>query len=301
MPRPKVLTLNARRTIFQLYFDYIQHFGSAITPRALVRLTTELGISPNATRAALCRLAQQGWLERNTGNGQTFYLLTPLGRERLDEIHPRLFSPRHGTWDGRWTILTYSVPERLARHRDRLRRELTFLGYGSMTPATWISPNPLVDITLRHLALHNLEKYVCLFRAQQISAESPSLLIKRCYSLDAVQRHYLRFIKSWRGYRDKINAAKRPSDNECFVAKIKLLYAFGDSLYLDPFLPAEFLPSEWLGYEAWRIFRDSYLSLMEPALAFFESCYEGPSDQSVRTAGRLRAMEQAPFDANISA
>ena len=288
--------MNARRTIFEIYFDYIQHFGSAITPRAMVRLTSELGISPNATRAALCRLAKQGWLQRTTDDTQTYYLLTKVGRERLEEVHPRIFSPRHGTWDGRWTVLTYSVPERLARYRDRLRRELTFLGYGSMTPATWISPNPLVDVTLRHLSLRNLDQYVHLFRAQQASSQPPTSLMKHCYNLDAVQRSYGKFIKTWRGYREKITAEK-PTDSMCFVAKIRLLYDFGDFLYLDPFLPSELLPSGWLGYEACRIFRDSYLFLMEPALTFFETCYEGPS----RTAqeqreSRLRALDQTPHE-----
>jgi DNA-binding transcriptional regulator PaaX len=78
---------------------------------------------------------------------------------------------------------------------------------------------------------------------------------------------------------------------------MRLLYGFGDFLYLDPFLPSELLPANWLGYDAWRLFRDAYLSLMEPALAYFESCFEGP----VRTAqeqreSRLRALDQTPTE-----
>lgn len=289
--------MNARRTIFELYFDYIQHFGSSIAPKSLLRLTSELGISPSAARAALCRLTKQGWLQRNADDHSTFYLLTPLGRERLEEVRPKMFSPRHATWDGQWTVLTYSVPERLGRHRDRLRRELTFLGFGSMTPATWISPNPLVDIALRHLSLRNLDQYVHVFRARQVGAQTHSSLIKRCYDLDAVQRRYSRFIKSWRGYRETIAGANRPGDNVCFVAKMRLVYDFGDFLYLDPFLPTELLPQGWLGYDAWRLFRDSYMLLMEPALAFFESCFEGPARTiQEQREGRLRALDQSPLD-----
>jgi phenylacetic acid degradation operon negative regulatory protein len=112
-----------------------------------------------------------------------------------------------------------------------------------------------------------------------------------------VQRHYAQFIKTWRGYRKTIVAPSDPSYSTCFVAKMRLLYGFGDFLYLDPFLPSELLPAGWLGYEAWRLFRDAYLSLMEPALAYFESCFEGP----VRTAqeqreSRLRALDQTPTE-----
>lgn len=287
--------MNAKRTIFELYFEYIQHFGSSITPRSILRFTSELGISPTAARAAICRLVKQGWLQRATSDKQTFYALTPVGRERLEEIRLRVFSPPHGTWDGQWTILTYSVPERLGHHRDRLRRELTFLGFGSITPGTWISPNALVDVTLRHLSLRKLDQYVHLFRARQASHQPDSALIMRCYNLDAVQRRYGLFIKNWRGYREKISAASRPSDSVCFVAKMRLLYDFGDFLYLDPFLPSELLPQGWLGLDAWRLFRDSYLLLVEPALAFFESCFEGlPRTTREQREGRLRALDQTP-------
>jgi phenylacetic acid degradation operon negative regulatory protein len=290
--------LNARRMIFELYFEYIQHFGSSITPRSMLRLTSELNISANATRAALCRLVKQGWLQRNKIEGRAVYLLTPLGRERLEEVRPRIFSSRHSDWDGQWTILTYSVPERLGHHRDRLRRELEFLGFGSMTPSTWISPNALVDITLRHLSLRNLDGYVHLFRARQASSQPHNLLIERCYNLEGIQRHYVRFIKNWRGQREKLSAANRPTENTCFVAKMRLVYDFADFVYLDPFLPSELLPKDWLGYEAWRIFRDCYLLLAEPALSFFEKNFDGPP----RTAkeqreGRIRTLDQTPVEA----
>lgn len=262
----------------------------------MVRLTSELGISPNATRAALCRLGKQGWLDREEREDGSYYVLNDLGRERLEEVHPRIFSLRHGSWDGRWTILTYSVPERLARYRDRLRRELTFLGYGPMTPSTWISPNPLVEVTLRHLSLRKLDQYVHLFRAQESSLHAPASLIKRCYRLDTIQHKYARFIRTWKSYRKLIKAASRPSDSECFVAKIRLLYDFGDFLYLDPFLPAELLPSDWLGYDAWRLFRDTYLLLMEPALNFFEDCCNGMLDSSGRITGRQRALTKTPSE-----
>jgi phenylacetic acid degradation operon negative regulatory protein len=245
----------------------------------------------------LCRLTKLGWLHRDSQGNRSFYALTSVGRERLEEVRPRMFSPRHAEWDGQWTILTYSVPERLGQHRDRLRRELTFLGFGSMTPATWISPNPLVEVTLRHLALRNLDQYVHLFRARQASAQAQSALIERCYNLDAVQRRYARFINSWRGYREKIGAGNRPSDNKCFVAKMRLVYDFGDFLYLDPFLPSELLPPSWLGYEARRLFRDCYFLLLEPALAFFESCFEGPARSAQeQREGRLRALDQSPAE-----
>jgi phenylacetic acid degradation operon negative regulatory protein len=137
-----------------------------------------------------------------------------------------------------------------------------------------------------------------LFRARQASLQPHNLLIERCYNLKDIQRHYVRFIKNWRGQREKLTAASRPTESACFVAKMRLVYDFADFVYLDPFLPSELLPKDWLGYEAWRIFRDCYLFLAEPALSFFERHFDGPP----RTAkeqreGRIRALGQTPVDA----
>src|SRR5215470_7958570 len=118
------MVMNARRVIFEIYLDYVQHYGGSIRLRSLLSLGRELGLTTTAMRAALCRLCQQGWLESKLVEKQSFYSLTTMGRERVEEAAPRIFTPHTEQWDGHWTMLTYSVPERLRAYRDRLRREL---------------------------------------------------------------------------------------------------------------------------------------------------------------------------------
>ena len=237
---PRARKVKAQRAIFHLYFDYIEHFGGSIRIGSLLRLTTALGLTDNAARAAVCRLAKQGWLERTTHAKHSFYALTPVAHERIKEALPRVFAPRNGHWDGQWTILTYSVPEKLRHYRSRLRRELTWLGYGQLNPATWINPHPVTDMTLRHLSLRRLDCYVHLFRSHQVSGQPHSALVERCFNLRSIEKHYRSFIEVWSPvwseHRARAAAGDPLPNNSCFALQRHLLYEYGNFLIYGSFL-----------------------------------------------------------------
>lgn len=288
--------MKARRAIFEIYLDYAQHYGGSIRVRSLLQLCKELGFSAVAIRAALCRLSQQGWLERTSVEKQSFYALTQMGLERVQEAAPRIFTPHVEKWDGQWTILTYSLPEKLRQHRERLRRELIWLGFGSLTPATWILPKPAVELTLRHLTPRRLDRYVNLFRARHVNSLANSRLVEQCWDLEAVQDRYRDFIKTWepmwRLYQANFNTGKPPSESVCFTSKMRLLHEYGRFLYIDPGLPSELLPKGWLADEAWRVFRDCYFLLAERALSFFEKNFQGPpGTEREQREGHQRVMQ----------
>lgn len=288
--------VKARRAIFEIYLDYVQHYGGAIRVRSLLRLCEELGFTSVAVRAALCRLSQQGWLERGIYQKHSYYSLSVAGRERVEEAAPRIFRAQPEKWDGQWIILTYSLPEKLRHLREQLRRELIWLGYGSLTPATWIIPKPIVELTLRHLALRRLDKYVSLFRARHINSLANAELVRQSWDLGGVQKRYREFIRTWeplwRSYQSRINSGNPPAENVCFVSKMRLFHQFSRFLYVDPGLPLELLPEGWLAGEAWCVFRNTYFLLSERALNFFESKFEGPPHtQAEQREGRQKAMQ----------
>jgi phenylacetic acid degradation operon negative regulatory protein len=288
--------VKARRAIFEIYVDYVQHYGGSIRVRSLLRLCEELGFTGVAVRAALCRLTQQGWLERGSFQKQSYYSLSATGKERVEETAPRIFGPHTDKWDGQWIILTYSLPEKLRHLREQLRRELIWLGYGPLTPATWIIPKPIAELTLRHLALRRLDKYVNLFRARHINSLATVGLVSQCWDLGGVQKRYREFIKTWeplwRAYQVSFNTGKPPAENICFVSKMRLFHEYSRFLYVDPGLPIELLPEGWLAAQAWRVFRNTYFLLSERALNFFESNFQGPPQtQAEQQEGRQKVMQ----------
>lgn len=286
----------AHRAVFEIYFDYVQHYGGAIHVASLLHLTSQLGLPVSTVRSALCRVTAQGWLERRSMQNKSFYALTALGKERLDEARPRIFEHRHARWDGQWTLLTYSLPERLRHYRDRLRHELSWLGFGPLNAGTWISPRPVVEITLRHLSIRKLDPYVQIFRARQVSSIPHQELVARCWNLKAVQKEYERFIQKWRPTWQKckreFEIGQPPAESACFASRMRLLHEFGEFLHIDPDLPPELLPEPWAGDEAWRVFRECYMLLAERALNYFEQTFEGPASlNGERQSGRRRVLE----------
>lgn len=289
--------MNARRAIFEIYLDYVQYYGGCIALRSLLALGQELKLTTTSLRAALCRLCSQGWLEASSLEKRSYYALTEMGRERVEEAAPRIFSPHVEKWDGQWTMLTYSLPEKLRPHRDRLRRELTWLGFGVLSPAVWISPQPIVELTLRHLAQRQLDRFVHVFRARHVNALTPGELVEKCWNLRTVQRRYTKFTQQWepewQKFQKRFAAGDPPAESVCFASKMHLLHEYGKFLHIDPTLPSELLPADWPGNTAWLVFRECHHLLAERALNFFETHFQGPPPQTAREQkkeGRQKAL-----------
>ena len=49
-------------------------------------------------------------------------------------------------------MVIYAVPEESRAERDRVRRTLTWHGFGPLAAATWISPHPRLDTVRGALA-----------------------------------------------------------------------------------------------------------------------------------------------------
>jgi phenylacetic acid degradation operon negative regulatory protein len=131
-----------RSLVIDLYGNYIRYRGGDASVQTLVALLETFGVGEETTRVTLSRLKRQGWLATERRARSSWYRLTPLGLQELDEGRERIFT-RHGLepWDGRWSMVIYHVPETERRVRQWLRTRLQWLGFGALGPATWLSPH----------------------------------------------------------------------------------------------------------------------------------------------------------------
>src|ERR1044072_6474595 len=131
--------------MFTLYGAYVIHRGGEVWVGTLIQIAAEFGLSEQAVSSSLSRMSRNGWLRvRRIGN-RGYYSLTPKSKRLLEEGAERIFVRRTGAWDGRWRVLTYSIPERRREVRDELRKQLTWMGFGPLSSGTWLSPHPLED------------------------------------------------------------------------------------------------------------------------------------------------------------
>lgn len=266
-----------RALIFTLYGDYIRHYGNAIWIGSLIRLLEAFGHNEQAVRAAVSRMGKQGWIRSTKKGNKSYYSLTERGRARMEEASKRIYKSASPDWDGKWRMLVYTIPEEKRHLRDELRKELAWSGFGLLSNSCWITPNPLEEEINRLITTYDIHSYVSFFQADYAGMSDQKQMVDKCWNLTAITNQYQKFIDV---YHEKYLADKSKlknglmTDSEAFVQSASLVHQYRKFLFIDPNLPAELLPAEWIGDVAGALFTDYYQLLTKPATRFFESVFE---------------------------
>ena len=261
--------------IFTLYGDYIRHRGGEAWTGSLIELLGLLGLSEQAVRSTLSRMSRKGWLESHRTSRYSFYSLTPKCLQLLEEGAQRIFQPRHDPWDGRWHLVSYSIPESKRHLRRRLRRRLVWLGFGALNQATWISPRDLRAEVEQAVNALGVRSYVELFTAEHLAFATDDEIVARCWDLERLNDYYAAFIARYdppsRDCQSRLMAGNSLEPQVCFVQRFMLIHEYRSSPYLDPNLPPELLPGDWLGERAAQLFQQYHSLLIEKAEWFVDS------------------------------
>ncbi len=278
-----VKNMNTRSMIFTIYGDYIRHYGNKIWVGSLIRLLNEFGHNDQAVRAAISRMNKQGWVQAEKKGNKSYYYLTERGVARMEEAAKRIFKLKNDEWDNKWRILMYSIPEEIRTVRDELRKELIWSGFGTLSNSCWISPNALENQVNTLIQKYNISNYVDFFEAEYKGPEENIRLVEKSWDLEDINAKYQTFIQEYSQLyiitKSKIQKGNM-SDAECFVERTKLVHEYRKFLFVDPGLPEELLPNQWLGAHAASLFSDYYKELAEPASRFFEQVFQEGNELS---------------------
>jgi DNA-binding transcriptional regulator PaaX len=87
--------------------------------------------------------------------------LTKNGRARLRRVNiSQLRIQSMPTWDGRWRLIFYDIPEKHKPGRDALTLQLRRLGCYQIQKSIWLHPFPCEDVIVSVCGHYKLEKYV---------------------------------------------------------------------------------------------------------------------------------------------
>ncbi|MDE3090732.1 MAG: phenylacetic acid degradation operon negative regulatory protein PaaX [Chloroflexota bacterium] len=286
-------TLRSKQMIFTLYGDYVRHVGGSIWVGSLVRLLAHFHLSDQSVRSTILRMTRGGWLQVERVNSKSFYSLTSEGKRLLDEGAARIFhsDSARAQWDGKWHLVAYSIPETLRDKRERLRRELGYLGFGMLTNALWVSPHDLRCQVERLAEALDLKGYLEVYTATHDGFSNPGALIARCWNLPRINAQYAAFIEKYQPQYDECRAPRAAIEpSECFVRRFMLIHEYRRFPFVDPELPPELLPRDWRGVEAAKLFQEYHELLANQANAFFQSVFVGPSRISVVSANATSAV-----------
>ncbi len=278
--------------VLTLYGDYIRHRGGEIWVGSLIELLKNFGLSEQAIRSALSRMCRKDLLAARHVGRMSFFSLTPKGHEMLEEGAHRIFERQDREWQGTWHVVVYSIPEEQREIRDRFRQELSWLGFGSLTNACWLSPWKHAEEVRTVARSLGVNQHVEVFEAQHLGFASAEELVARCWDLGRIHQAYDEFLKR---YSAQLEEDSRSFKNgqplepaQCFVNRFMLIHEYRRIPFFDPDLPREILPRGWLRSQAARVFLE-YHSLLAPrANQYFDSLLMTAPEEKRPVVARMR-------------
>ncbi|TAK34865.1 MAG: phenylacetic acid degradation operon negative regulatory protein PaaX [Chloroflexota bacterium] len=257
--------------LFTLYGDYLQHRGGEAWVGSLIEIMSCFGASDQAVRSTLSRMSSRGWFRTRQHGRNSYYSLTPKGAVLLREGVQRIFHPRKDPWDGKWLVVIYQIDEKQRELRNRLRERLAWLGFGRLNQSTWISPHDCrqdVEVVLDEL---QVRRYVETFYGVRHGRTSDREIVERCWNTKALTKKYAEFISRYEPqYQSMLAEPDLDSSREHFTRRFELIHEYRQLPYIDPNLPADLLPDDWLGDRAQELFQSYHSLLTRKAEAFVD-------------------------------
>jgi phenylacetic acid degradation operon negative regulatory protein len=278
-------TYHPQQVVLTLYGDYILHLGGEIGIDTLIKLLANFDLSQQAVRSAISRMSRKGLIKMRRGGRRSYYSLTSKGRTLLTEGATRIFKRKTNKWEGSWSIVTYSIPEKTRETRDIFRRELGWLGYGALSDATWVSPYDMTREVSELAERLNIENCVQIFSARQVGSANPKDIMNWCWDLDKIHEKYSDFVDKYqrklKDHRKRLQAGEVIEPGECFVERFHLIHEYRRLPFYDPDLPLELLPRNWLRPQAASIFGEYHDLLANKANEYFDSAFQ--NNQTTRS------------------
>jgi phenylacetic acid degradation operon negative regulatory protein len=272
-----------RSLILDIFGDYLAIVGTEVRAGDLVSMLGAVGVEPATSRMTLSRLKQENWFTTRRIGRETLYRLSDHLVEILVEGRGRIFEPYQEHWDGWWTQLVFQLPESDRALREQLKKRLSWLGFGPLTPSTWLSPRrqrahalalraefPAIDIDVLEVRTDDVDE--------------DRSLARRCWDLEGLNSDYRAFIT---GHRSLAASADALDGRGAFTARIELVSTYRHFPFRDPSLPVELRPPGWQGAVAHDLFLSLHDTLAPAAAAFVADVVGG------------RALAAAPGPKNM--
>jgi phenylacetic acid degradation operon negative regulatory protein len=235
--------------LFTLLGEFVLPDDGGAWTSAVLSVFERLGVAEKATRQALMRTANAGWLTAEKFGRRTRWLLTPAATSVLTEGARRIYSfgPAQA-WDGQWVLVQVRIPETDRRARHVVRTRLAWAGFGSLGPGLWLSPHAVREAeAVRVLRDAGVAKDAHVFVARRTGLADTRDMVAAAWDLGEIEAAYERFVADFR-------APAIPSD--VLLRQLELVHAWRRFPALDPALPQELLPPRWTGTRAAELFSD---------------------------------------------
>ncbi|EHR51299.1 phenylacetic acid-responsive transcriptional repressor [Saccharomonospora marina XMU15] len=225
-----------------------------IPATALVRLLADFDVTPDGARAAMRRLAARGLLSTSRSGRTTAYGIPPRTAEVIIERTHRMltFGSSAPEWDGRWTVVAFSVPEQERSVRTALRSRLRALRFAALYDGVWVSPHDTAQQALDLLSELGVDTATVL-RSTEVPGCPRRGSPREVFDLTALAAEYRAFADRYEPLLQRLEAGLI-GPAQALRTRTELRVDWRRFPETDPDLPAELLPKEWARPRAQRVF-----------------------------------------------
>jgi len=245
--------------------SWFREVGGWMASAHVVQLLGDAGLTTSSARTNLSRLKAKGLLTAESVAGVPGYRLAHEAHPMLARGDRRIYGHAQMTTEDPWMVVVFSVPEARRNLRHQLRSHLVWLGCGSVAPGVWIGPGHLVGETREVLAEVGLEPFTTIFCTTKPLVHGDLRdAVRQWWDLDALSDRYRSFIAAHAAAAERA-ARGDLTDREAFHDHLRALDHWRAIPYLDPGLPREYLPDEWVGERGLALFAELHAALHEPS------------------------------------
>ena len=243
-------------------------FGDVVVPRGgevwagtLSDLLGLMRIDAPAVRAALSRLARDGWLDRVKVGRLSYCALSDEGRRAFGPALARVYRLAPAAGDDETPELRVLVlPEGDAR--AALRGAALAAGYGQLGPGILLGTPSSAELP------GNAAGNGIVTLAASLLSGSQEELVERAFDLAPLAARYRAFVAAHAPLADALATGERLSGEAAIVARILLIHDYRRLILRDPLLPRALLPADWPGHAANALAARLYAALRPGAEAW---------------------------------
>jgi phenylacetic acid degradation operon negative regulatory protein len=246
--------------IVTVYGLYARNHDGTFAVAELIELLGDLGVESAGVRSSVSRLKKRGVLGSLRRGRSAAYKLSPELEDIFTAGDERIFAPRRALESDGWLLASFSVPETQRHLRHKLRTILTRIGCGQVSPGLWIAPGNLADEVEQQVRRADLMNYVDLFRATPLTMGQIHEKVGQWWNLPLLESLYADFIErydpvlqSWL-QRQRDGSESPDMLKQAFADYVPMITQWRRLPYMDPGLPEEYLPNNWHGIAAHKLF-----------------------------------------------
>jgi phenylacetic acid degradation operon negative regulatory protein len=272
--------------IITVFGNSISQHGNSVWLGSLISALEPFGLNPRQIRTAVFRLAKDDWLSCVKIGRRSYYSFTEFGQRHYEKSARRIYAAQPFAWDEHWTLVVPAFAD--LEQRDRLKRELSWLGFSILTNGVLAHPcanQVSLAETVQELGLGN-QVIVMRANTEQVASETVlKRLMQQSWALDELALRYQEFDARFRPILTKLRKVGTLDHRQMFELQTILIHEYRRILLKTTDLPDQLMPPNWSGRAAMELIARLYHLVREPTASYLESSFEGPQGRLAPAGG----------------